>query len=341
MQTKQIVFTAQNTAELLESNIEEPKGHEVIVKTDHTTISAGTEKANLTGDINVNASAKPSDNIPHFPRFLGYSGAGTVYKIGSDVTDLKPGDRVVSMWGTHSSYCLQPETNVVKIPQEAISLSEASLTVIGSFPMAALRKLKPEIGESVLIMGLGILGLFGVQFAKAAGLIPIIAVDPVASRRELALALGADYALDPTEPDFAENVKKLTNGGANTAVEVTGKGIGLDQALDCMAQFGRVALLGCTRDSHFEIDYYRKVHYPGITLVGAHTCARPNVESSPNYWTHQDDIGAILKLAAGGRIDLKKMISEIHSPYDAPEVFHRLAFDKDFPIGVQFDWNQL
>ncbi len=341
MNTKQIVFTKKNTAELLDCTLKEPGAGEVLIKTAYTTISAGTEKANLTGDLNINAAEKLKDGIPRFPRYLGYSGAGTVYKTGPEVTKLKQGDRVVSLFGTHSSYCVLPEERAVKIQQEEISLSEASLAVIATFPLAALRKVKPEPGESALVMGLGILGLFAVQFARAAGLVPVIAADPVASRRKFALALGADYALDPSRPDFAETVKQLTGGGANTAIEVTGLGIGLDQTLDCMARFGRVALLGCTRSSDFTIDYYRKVHYPGITLVGAHTNARPERESYPNYRAYPDEIDAIFKLAAGSRINLKKMISEIHSPREAPEVFSRLAFDRDFPIGVQFDWSKL
>lgn len=341
MKIKQIVFTAKNKAELLDRELNEPGENEVLVKMAYTTISAGTEKANLTGDLNVNAAEKRKDATPRFPRYLGYSGAGIVAKTGPGVTKVKAGDRVVPLFCTHSSFCVMPEQRIIKIGPEELSLSEASLAVISSFPLAALRKMRPETGESVIIMGLGILGLFAVQFARAAGLVPVIAVDPIENRRKFALSIGADYSLDQTQPGFAETVKHLTGRGANIAIEVTGKGEGLDQALDCMARFGRVSLLGCTRDSNFSIDYYRKIHYPGITLVGAHTDARPDIESHPNYWTYRDEINAIFKLAAGRRIDLKKMIREIHTPMDAPEVFKRLAFDKDFPIGVQFDWSRL
>ena len=71
MKTKQIVFTAKNTAELLESEIREPEKNEVLIEMAFTTISAGTEKANLTGDLNINASEKRTDTTPHFPRYLG------------------------------------------------------------------------------------------------------------------------------------------------------------------------------------------------------------------------------------------------------------------------------
>ena len=153
--------------------------------------------------------------------------------------------------------------------------------------------------------------------------------------------MGADYALDPTEESFVSTVKELTDGGAHIAIEVTGLGKGFDQALDCMRKYGRVALLGCTRNSDFTIDYYRKIHFPGITVVGAHTYARPEVESFPNYWTHIDDIKTGFKMIMGNRVNYKKMVSEIHSPVEASEVFTRLATEKTFPSGVQFDWSKL
>ena len=170
----------------------------------------------------------------------------------------------------------------------------------------------------------------------------MIAVDPVASRREEALKGGADYALDPFEEGFAEKVKSLTGGkGVAVCIEVTGQGSAFDQALDCMAQFGRVALLGCTRNKEFSIDYYRKIHCPGITVIGAHTMARPKQESAPGWFTEADDMRAIMRLMACGRLTLDNMETEIHSPAECPEVYQRLINDRNFPPIVQFEWARL
>ena len=200
---------------------------------------------------------------------------------------------------------------------------------------------KIEIGESALVMGLGILGVFAVQQLRAAGAYPVIAVDPVADRREFALKMGADYALDPTEEGFTEKVMALSDGGVNVCIEVTGLGIGLVQALECMKEMGRVALLGCTRNSKFEIDYYKNVHGKGISLIGAHTRARPVEESAPGLWIHEDDMRAAMNLIRGGRLNFKDMICEIHSPTEAGVVYDRLVNDKKFPIGVIFDWRNI
>ena len=335
MNNKRIVFTAPGIAELLDCEVPTPGAGQVVVKLSRSSISAGTERANLIGDPNVSVGPEA---VP-FPRYSGYSSTGEVVAVGEGVKSVKAGDRVSCSWSTHMKYCLMNESGVHPLP-DALDDATAALVHIATFPLAALRKCNLEMGESVIVMGQGVLGQMAVQLARAAGAVPVIAVDPVAEKRERALELGADYALDPFAPDFAKTVKRITGGGAKVAVEVTGLGAGLDTVLDCMARFGRVALLGCTRSSDFTIDYYRKVHGPGITLVGAHTLARPKQESHTGWWTEKDDVQALIRLCAMGRLDLAVLLEEIHSPTEAPEVYARLAKGGGFPV-VQFDWNTL
>jgi 2-desacetyl-2-hydroxyethyl bacteriochlorophyllide A dehydrogenase len=336
MKTKHIIFTKPYTAEFLETECLPPAENEVTVQLTYSAISAGTEKANYIGQ--RNGTNQSEEDAPVFPRTVGYSAAGRILALGSGVTDLAVGDRVVVFWGKHRKHITIQRERVVKIP-DGVSDAEASMALISTFPLAAIRKTHLEIGESALVMGLGILGIFAVQQLRAAGAYPVIAVDPVKERRAFALRMGADFAVDPTASDFVETVKSLSGGGVNVCIEGTGLGIGLVQALECMKKMGRVALLGCTRSSKFEIDYYGKVHGRGISLIGAHTMMRPKVESSAGLWTDADDINAVLKLILGKRLNFKDMICEIHSPKDAQTVFDRLVNDKSFPIGVLFDWN--
>jgi len=335
---KRIVFTKPNTAELLDHEIHEPQKNEVQVALAVSTISSGTERANIMGSTTV-AWNKPEAKEAIFPRYNGYSSAGIVTKVGEGVTDFSVGDRVALSWSTHCQV-LNMNTRLVHKLDDCISFSDGALAHIATFPLAAIRKCRFEIGESAIVMGMGVLGMIAVVLLKAGGAAPIIAVDPDASKREKALELGADYALDPYDPNFGETAKKLTGGGVNVGIEVTGIGAGLNGILDCMARFGRVALLGCTRDSNFTIDYYRKVHGPGITLVGAHTNARPSRNSSDGWWTERDDFEAILRLTRLGRIKLSELVGEVHSPAEATEVYTRLCTEKTFPL-VQFDWSKL
>ena len=338
MYRKSIVFTQVNTAELINEAFNmTPAPGKVIVKTAFSTISSGTERANLTGDPNVSPSKVQT--VATFPRRSGYSTSGTILSVGEGVSTVVPGDRVAMLHTAHSEYLEVEEKNLCKL-EDGITFQEAAIWHISTFPLAAIRKCRLEIGESAIVMGMGILGMMAIKLLRAAGAAPIIAADPIAEKRDVALSLGADYALDPFDPDFARKVKDITGGGCNVAIEVTGNGKALDTVLDCMATFGRVALLGCTRNSDFTIDYYRKVHAPGITMVGAHTNARPKIESYPGMWTTIDDMKALQKLVLTGRLDFTSMVAEVHSPNNAPDVYHRLATQKTFPL-VQFDWSQL
>jgi 2-desacetyl-2-hydroxyethyl bacteriochlorophyllide A dehydrogenase len=336
---KRIVFTKTNTAEYLdcgEVDFNAIGENQVVVKSFFTTVSAGTERANITASENT----ARGEGGKLFPRYLGYNCAGEVVKVGAKVSSVAVGDKVVVYWSTHSNYNIVNEEQVVKFDDTKISFEDAAVSFIATFPIAAIRKVKLEIGESLMVMGLGILGQLAVKLARAAGATPIVACDPVKERREEALKNGADYEFDPFEVDFAKKVRAVTDGGLKTAIEVTGVGAGLDETLDCMAEFGRVALLGCTRSSDFSIDYYNKVHFPGITLVGAHTHARAKMESSHGNYTHNDDIKAVLKLCGSGRLTLKDIVKETHNPKDCGEVYTRLVNDKNFPVGVQFDWRK-
>lgn len=337
MNAKQILFPRINTAELIDTEVAEPAANEVLVRTVISTISPGTERANIIGNDSVSGRNAPE---VRFPRAVGYSSAGEVIAVGSGVKNVAVGDRVAVFNSKHASLNLVKADFTVKI-DDSVPYEDAAAFYIATFPLAAIRKTRLEVGESMLVMGLGLLGQFAVRLARAAGAIPVIAADPNEKRRAAALAGGADFALDPLAPDFAAKVKEVTGKGVNTAVEVTGVGAGLDETLDCMAKFGRVALLGCTRDKNFTIDYYRKVHYPGITLIGAHTHARPQEESYPHFFTHRDDIRAVMKLIGGGRLSFDGLERDLRSPTDCVPVYDDLIRNADFPLLTQFDWRLL
>lgn len=335
LKVSQIGFTSVNKAEIVnkETDLNSIGEHDVVVKNLVTTISAGTEKANITG-------LRVGEAPVVFPRFSGYSNCGEVIAVGKAVTKVNIGDRIVPIWGFHASYNVFNEDKVVKVP-DGVSPEEAALSFIGTFSIAAVRKVRLEIGENCAVVGLGVLGQLAVAFAKAAGAYPVVAVDMSKERREEALRNGADFAFDPSDENYIQNVLKVCPDGYQTAIEVTGVGEALVQTLRLMNRFGRVALLGCTRDSNFSVDYYARVHTPGVELIGAHTLARPNFESRPHCFTVQDDLKSIFGMIIGKRVNLKQMIKETHSPFECEEVYNRLVNDKNFPTVVQFDWRDV
>ena len=350
---KSILFTEKNKAELVEEAKPEPKAGEVVVRLVRSCISSGTERANITGvpDGATGIFGDENDMRVTWPRRGGYSSSGIVESIGDGVSSVKPGDRVAMSWSWHKEYMNLPEGQVYRIP-ENVSFQDAAFAHISTFPAAAIRKCRLEFGESAIIMGQGVLGQLAVKLLRAAGAAPVIAADPILEKRKEALALGADFAFDPLAPDFAAQVKAVTESdrrthmgrkpdiGAKVAIEVTGNGAALNSVLDAVAPFARVALLGCTRDSNFTINYYRKVHAQGVSLIGAHTMARPDAESSNGWWTTRDDAQSFLKLLSLGRVSLDGFVAEVHSPEECGEVYARLAAGGAFPV-VQFDWTRI
>ncbi len=336
MKKTQIDFVKPGVAELHEHEIPALKPTQVLVKTEYTVVSGGTEKASLLGMPNT-VSAKRG-----FPIADGYCGIGYIEEAGPEVKTVKKGDRVLVYHGTHASYSVRDESAVTLVDNEAVNSPDAAFVIIASMGLGGVRKLSVELGESAMVMGLGLLGIFSVQFLRLSGANPVITADPNPCRRELALSLGADYALDPTEPDFVSKVKELTRGkGVNATVEVTGISAAMKQALECASWMGRISLLGCTRISDTAVDYYREVHKPGVTLIGAHNMVRPKVESYPGHWTHQDDCRCILDLLARDKINVSKIRSRVVSPRDCGEIYAELANDPKFPIGTVFDWGKL
>ena len=311
----------------------------LLVKIDYSAISAGTELAWIAGNSN-------NTSVKSFPFYPGYSSSGHVIKVGSAVENFAVGDRVIVPWGGHRSYSTaignRVGFGVHKISDDRVDMMDASLTHIASFSMLGVRRLNIQMGEPVMIAGLGLLGLIALQAARLSGAAPLLACDFSEERRKLALELGADAVFDPREEDFVEKVKAAAGGkGVAATVEVTGKAVALKQALQYTAKMGRISLLGCTRVPDCPIDFYRDVHLPGISLIGAHTSNRPTLDSHPGEWNASDDYETVLKYLASKRFNFKKLISQVVCPVDAPAIYERLLTGSNPPLGFVFDWNTI
>lgn len=333
METTKVIFTEPGVAQLQTRELAEPIGDQVLLQMEYTVVSGGTERAYLLGMPNTRQQ---------FPIGIGYCGIGQVLRTGERVKDLNTGDRALIYHGGHSQYTLVSRSKLTKIDNDDIPSLDAAFTIIASMGLGGVRKLELELGESAMVIGLGLLGIFSVQFCALSGANPVIAADLNPERRALALALGADYALDPADPDFVKKVMELTGGkGVNACVEVTGASVAMQQALACASRQGRISLLGCSRVSDSSVDFYAQVHKPGVKLIGAHNMVRPQVDSYPHHWTHHDDCRAILGLLGAGKLKVGPICSRVVSAAQAPNVYKQLCDDPKFPMGTVFDWRNL
>jgi len=340
MDGKVICFRDKGKAVCETCAVSEPKPGEVLIESEYTVVSAGTERANLIALPNTGTGPGGYDGKHDggFPFCPGYCGVGRIVKLGDGVEGFTPGDRVLADHAGHRSHFLKPAGSLTRVPAGVEPL-EAAFTVIAAMSLQGVRKARIELGEAVLVEGLGLLGIFATQLAKLSGAIPVIVTDFDEARRKLALQLGADFAFSPDDPELSAKVREATGGhGVDAVIEVTGAASALVQALECAAFRGRVVLLGCTRVSDAPVDYYRDVHKTGVSIIGAHNSVRPKEDSSPGFRTYRDDFRTLLALAGAKRFRAAAVISELVPPEKAPEIYRRLAECANPPLGIVFDW---
>lgn len=212
MQSKQIFAPQKETVAIRELDIPAPGPREVQVRAEASIVSPGTERAFISGMVNTSGI---------FPQNLGYSCAGVVTQVGEQVQGFRPGDRVAGiMFHQSLSNCAQEK--LVHVP-DGVCMRDASFVRIGVISMQGVRKARIELGESCVILGMGLIGQVAMQLARANGAYPVIAVDRVPSKLELARQCGADIVIDANQPDYIEQVLQATGGaGARVVIESTG-----------------------------------------------------------------------------------------------------------------------
>src|SRR6185437_3133771 len=352
MEAKQALFTARGKVSLEPVNVSEPDENQLLVETLYTAISPGTERAFLLAEPNT------ITNRRGFPFPPGYSNVGRVLAVGSAVTHFKPGDRVATRV-PHVSHYLVPETlgpgevapkyreqfrspimpdapavglhYLWKLPPD---LSEAKLKESAPFGIVSVgvtgaRYGKIDLGESVLVIGLGPVGLYAAQCARLAGGFPVLGLEPVAVRRELALKLGVD-AVYATPDELAGNAPRVV-------IEATGKPEVVNLAFELCGRNGRVVLLGSTRGVTPNVDFYTDVHRKGLTVIGAQVLTRPVLDNSDGRWNAWDENALVLRLIASGRLDTRPLI-EHEFPVRRVADAYRLIEDSRETLGVLLNW---
>lgn len=156
------------------------------------------------------------------PSVLGYSSAGTVIAVGDGISDVQVGDRVACAGAGHAVHaelaCI-PRLLLAKIPDSAISFEEAAFATVGAVAMHAVRTGEAQLGDTVAVIGLGLLGQLAVQILKAAGC-RVFGFDPNSSRASLAARLGADRTCD-SAGDFRDSCRQVTAGYGVDSVVIT------------------------------------------------------------------------------------------------------------------------
>ena len=338
---KQIIQDLKSGETILEEvPVPEIKEGHVLIKTHNTLVSLGTEKMLVDfGKANYIQKARQqpekvkqvlqkikTDGLQPTldavfrklgePLPLGYCNAGEVIAVGKGVSKFKIGDRVVSN-GQHAEVVNVPENLVAKIPDN-VSYEQASFTVIGAIGLQGIRLINPTFGETVVVTGLGLIGLMSAQLLKANGC-KVIGLDFDVNKVELAKSLGIQ-AFNVSGTDPVSLVHGLTNGNGADAVLITASTSSnevISQAAQMSRQRGRIVLVGVIGLDMQRSDMYEK------ELSFQVSCSYGPGRYDTNYenkgldypigfvrWTEQRNFEAILDAISFQNINVDALITE-------------------------------
>lgn len=161
-----------------------------------------------------------------YPYPIGIEAAGTVEKVGNEITEFSVGDRIafVSMMqskgGTWAEYAsISKDALILKIPDEMTFITAAAIPVAGNTVLKAFADLSLQEGDSLFIAGAsGAIGTFAIQLAKQSGV--LVASSASLKNHEYMRSLGADFTVDYNDPDWQEQVKKWSSGGVDAALAI-------------------------------------------------------------------------------------------------------------------------
>lgn len=323
----------------------------VLVRNAASLVSAGTEKAvielarmnpmqkararpdlvkkvmNRAGQEGLLGTAQIVMNLVSTPLPLGYSCAGIVEAVAEGVADLQPGDRVACAglgYANHAEVVFVPRNLVTKIP-DGVNFEEAAFVTVGAIALHGIRQAAPQLGENVVIIGLGLLGQLTVQMCKAAGC-RVFGTDLDPAKVELGLKMGMDAGQATNSKDLPETVRAFTREQGADAIIITAATASSDPvhlAAQLARDRARVVAVG---DVGLEIprrEYYEKEL--DLRLSRSYGPGRYDPlyeEKGIDYplgyvrWTENRNMEAFLDLIAMRRVEL------------APFITHRYPIDK-------------
>ncbi len=277
------------------------------------------------------------------PLSLGYCNAGIVLETTNN--KYKIGDRVASN-GPHSEIVSVSNNLCAKIP-ENVTYESASYTVMGSISLQGIRLLNPGIGENIVVMGLGLVGLLSVQILRANGC-KVLGVDYNTSRCNLAKSFGAEVFNLSDEADLYDTADYFSKGNGVDGVLITASTKSSDpvhQAAKMCRKRGKIVLVGVTGLDLKREDFYEK------ELTFQVSCSYGPGRYDLNYeklgldypygfvrWTEQRNFEAVLQLISEGKIDTKSLTTHQFPFTEAYKAYETVQTDKE-SLGVVFNYD--
>ena len=275
----------------------------------------------------------------------GYSAAGVVLQVGEGVHDIEPGDRVAcagAQCAHHAEIIRVPRNLATPVP-ENVDFGDACTVTLGAIALQGVRRAVPTLGESFVVIGLGILGQLTVQMLRANGC-RVIGIDVDRSRIDLALQLGLHIGLHPDDGSDIQQVARLTDGYGADAVIVTAASpsdVIISNAFQMTRKKGRVVLVGDVGLNLNRSDFYAKeIDFFISTSYGPGRYDNNYEERGLDYpiayvrWTENRNMAEYLRLISDSQIKVKPLVVATYPIDKTRQAYESLKSEVSKPLMV-------
>jgi 2-desacetyl-2-hydroxyethyl bacteriochlorophyllide A dehydrogenase len=332
--TEAIVFPAPRQVEVRRVLLPDIGPHDVGVRTVYSGVSLGTEGHCLRGSYNLGGQGKMAERVQEvYPFCTGYQKSGVVDRVGTEVSRVKPGDRVLLSFTRladpelgkhsrpgHSGYSVADEKDVSPLA-DSVDLEEAALFIMAGVGMHGNRLANVGSGDLVAMFGQGMIGQMAAQVARLRGA-RVLACDLLDKRVEYSQRYSADVAVNSAREDFGALVRREAPQGADVVTDTTGKASMFPTLLGLVRREGKIVLQG---------------YYPEPIIIDFHSAhAKRIAVFFPESTEPQDDVAAML---ATRQLAIKPLITHRLSYRQAPEAYREVLEHPDDIIGMVFTWD--
>lgn len=333
MENEKIIFTAPWQVEFQreEWDYKLEKG-QALVKKHYTLISPGTELACLSG----------GESWFQMPGIPGYAAVSEIIELGEKTEDFAVGDYVFH-YGKHCRYEVVPTSGVfLKVPAN-LDLRLVPFTRMATVAFTSIRVSQIELGDTVGVTGMGLIGNMASQLARLQGAY-VIGIDLSRERLKLAEQCGLNLGISAKE-DVGTKIRDVTAGiGVSTMIEATGVPKVAVDSLPWISTFGELIFLGSPRGEYQTnvTDVFNYSHLIGrgcITFKGAHEWRYPVEEEQFVKHSLVRNSKIVFKLISNNLLQIAPLISHMLKPQDAAQAYEGLRHHKDNYNGVLFDWS--
>ncbi|MGH8082847.1 MAG: zinc-dependent alcohol dehydrogenase, partial [Lysobacter sp.] len=280
------------------------------------------------------------------PLALGYCNVGTVIGIGPGVTGFELGDRVASN-GKHAEVVAVPVNLCAKIPDE-VDDESAAFTVLSAIALQGIRLVQPTLGETVVVTGLGLIGLVTVQLLRAHGC-RVIGIDFDPAKLALARSYGAHTVDLSKGEDPLAAAHSFSRGRGVDAVLITASTKSnepVSQAAHMCRKRGRIVLVGVTGLELSRADFYEKeLSFQVSCSYGPGRYDASYEERGNDYpvafvrWTEQRNFEAVLDMMASRALDARELVSHRYGIAEAEQAYAVLGGGEP-SLGIMLDYRR-